>query len=100
MTGKTRKSLNNKNKVICKQCKTEILESDEALECDVCKKILHALCSKVDKKQYENLIKNPSLEYECQFCAPRENVCANDIAEMKTKLNQLDDIRETMYFMS
>lgn len=100
MASKTRKSLNSKNKIICKQCKTQVLESDESLQCDVCEKTLHALCSKLDKKQYDMLIKNPSLEYKCMFCAPSENVCANDIAEIKTKLNQLDEIKETMQFMA
>lgn len=102
MPNKTRKSLNNKSKTICIQCKTQVLESDEALECDSCQKTLHSLCSKLDKKQYDKLVKNPSLEYKCHFCVPSDNVYvgANDLAEIKTKLNQLDDIRDTMHFMS
>lgn len=102
MAGKTRKSLNSKNKIICIQCKTQVLESEEALQCDNCLKTLHFICNKLDKKQYDRLVKNPSLEYKCHFCEPAESmsVCASDLTEIKTKLNQLDEIRETMHFMS
>lgn len=101
MPSKTRRSL-NKNKVICIQCKTQVLESDEALQCDVCEKTLHSMCSKLNKKEYAKLVNNPALEYKCHFCEPVNDasVCANDIKEIKTKLNQLDDIKEAVNFMS
>lgn len=44
MPGKHRKSLNNKKKRdLCSHCKTEVLESDDALECDICNKKIFTL---------------------------------------------------------
>lgn len=101
MPNKIRKSI-NKNKIFCVQCSLEVLESDEALQCDVCLKTLHSQCSKLDKKEYEKLVNNTSLEYKCHFCAPSRDVSvyASNLTEIKTKLNQLDEIKETIQFMS
>lgn len=101
MVGNKRKSLINKNKIICLQCKTEVLESEDCLQCDGCNKNLHSICTKMDKKRIDKLLNNPSLEYKCHFCEPNEsNVVVRELAEIKTKLNQLDDIREAVKFMS
>lgn len=101
MAGNRRKSINNKNKIICLQCKTEVLESDDALQCDACCKTLHSVCTKMDKKRIDKLLNNSSLEYKCHFCEPSEdNTVVHDLKEIKTKLNQLDDIGETIKFMA
>lgn len=73
MPGKTRKSL-NKNKIICVQCKTEVLESDDALQCDVCEKTLHSLCSKLNKTEYDNVINNPNLEYTLTYVRQKKMI--------------------------
>lgn len=101
MVGNRRKSINSKNKIICVQCKTQVLESDDAFQCDACKKTLHSVCTKMDKKRIDKLLKDPSLEYECHFCEKTvDNTVVSDLAEIKTKLNQLDDIKETIQFMA
>lgn len=101
MPGKRRKSLNIKNKMICLQCKTQVLEEEDSMQCDACNKTLHSVCTKMDKKEIEKLLHNDSLEYKCHFCKPNENTSVvSDLAEIKTKLNQLDDIRETIKFMA
>lgn len=100
MPGQSRKSI-NKNKTICVQCKTPVLDNEDSMQCDMCEKTLHCLCTKLDKKQIEKLVNDHSLEYKCHFCAPNNNnTVVSDLAEIKTKLNQLDDIKETMNFMS
>lgn len=100
MPGTKRRSI-NKSKVLCAQCKTQVMESEDSMQCDVCEKTLHTLCTKLDKKQIEKLIKNTSLEFKCHFCAPVDNVSvATELGEINTKLNQLDEIKETMTFMA
>ena len=76
------------------QCKTEVWKSEDAFQCDSCNKTLRYACTNMDKKQIEKLLNENSLEDKCQFCllVGNESV-SNDIAEIKTKRNQLDDIR-------
>lgn len=101
MPPKVRKSINN-SKTICAVCKTPILESDEdSIECDVCKKTLHSICTELNKREYDALVNDHSLEYKCHFCAPKKNVSVGkDLAEIKTQLNQLAEIKETIQFMA
>lgn len=97
MPNKTRKSLNiKKKKIICVACKTEVLESDEAMECDSCNKTLHSLCTQLNKVQIEKLINNPSLEFKCQICEP----CDESSSDIKTMLKEMREMRSTMNFMS
>ena len=42
MGGKGRRSVNNKNIISCCQCKMQIKEKDNFIECDNCHKILHS----------------------------------------------------------
>lgn len=103
MASKVRKSI-NKNIIICAQCSGEVLESEDAIQCDVCNKTLHSLCTTLNKKQFDHFVENPTLQYKCQFCAPKENNndvgVKRDLQEIKTQLNQLTEIKETMNFMS
>lgn len=95
-----RKSI-NKQKLICAQCKTQILEDEDSMQCDVCEKTLHNQCTKLDKKQIDTLTANLSLEYKCFLCSPTKSTSVErDLGEIKTKLNQLDEIKETIKFMS
>lgn len=97
MAGKSRKSLNGKNKIFCLQRKTEILEIEDKFQCDACNKTLHSVCTKMDKKQIDNLLNDNSLEYKCHFCLPPENnFVASELIQIKTQLNQLSEIRETI----
>lgn len=57
MAGNRRKSINNKNKITCLQCKTQVLDSEDAVQCDACNKTLHSVCTKMDKKEIEKLLK-------------------------------------------
>lgn len=108
MPGKVRRSL-NKKKLICGQCKLQVLDDDDAIQCDACEKTLHSFCTKLDKKQYDKLLKNNSLIYNCHLCDDSNNNSSEsssvnmDLLEIKTKLKQLDQLDElikTMQFMS
>lgn len=103
MAGRARQSLNRK-KIICGQCKLQVLDEEDAIQCDACEKTLHSVCTKLDKREYEKLIKNESLQYNCHFCdSGCETSVSNDLLEIKTKLkqlDQLDEITKTIQFMS
>lgn len=97
MPPKPRRSFTNKKqKILCLQCKTEVLESDDAMECDFCKKTLHSLCTQLDKVEIEKLVDNDSLEYKCHFCEPE----SDNKAELKMILNEMREMKQTMNFMS
>ncbi|KAI8119868.1 hypothetical protein CVS40_8785 [Lucilia cuprina] len=97
MPSNVRKSINNQKKIIsCLQCETPVLESDEAIECDLCKKTLHLLCTKLNKVEIEEVMNDDSLDFKCQFCEP-----TNDgNAEFKTILKEMKEMKETIKFMS
>lgn len=104
MPRKTRHSV-NKNKVLCRQCNLQVLDNEDAIQCDACEKTLHSLCTKLDKRQYEKLVKNTSIEYKCHLCINNneESSVSADLLEIKTKLKQLDQLDEittTIQFMS
>lgn len=89
-----------KNKIICGQCNLQILESDDSIQCDCCEKIFHPKCTKLNKKEFQKLLKNDSLVYNCHLCDKTESTIGNDLSEINAKLNQLDEINKTMKFMS
>lgn len=91
--------------VFCGQCKLEVEEEEEnSIQCDKCSKIYHALCTKLDKRQFEYLMNNQDEDYVCHVCnnENEENVKSelNAIKIQLTKLNQLDALQESMSFMS
>lgn len=104
MVGTRRLSL-NKKKTICVQCKLQVLDNDDSIQCDACEKTFHSLCTKLDKRQYEKLVKNSSLTYNCHLCdgSSERSSVSNDLLEIKTKLkqlDQLDEVTKTIQFMS
>lgn len=101
----SRRSIIKNNKLICAQCKLEINEQKEDnISCDNCKKSFHAQCSKLDKRQFEMLVEDESVEYKCHMCEGGENDTIKDeLRFIKTKLNQLDQlssIHESITFLS
>lgn len=104
MPTKSRQSL-NKKKINCDQCQFQVLDDEDSIQCDACERTLHSVCTKMDKRQYEKLLKNTSLRYECHFCdgSSEESSLSNDLLEIKTKLkqlDQLDEVTKTIQFMS
>lgn len=91
-------------KVICGQCKMEIKEEkEENIQCDKCAKLFHSLCTKLDKRQYEHLLDNESEEYVCHLCDESNGSVKEELKEIKTKLNKLDQlsaVTEAIEFMS
>lgn len=105
MAPASRKSLKNVTKTICSQCKCEINEEKEDnIACDKCRKTFHAQCTKLDKRQFENLVENEGEEYVCHLCEGGDDVAIkNDLKLIKTKLCQLDQlsaIHDSITFLS
>lgn len=103
MPSTSRRSV-KKAKIICGQCRMEVKEEKEdSIECDKCAKTFHVLCTKLDKRQYEHLLKNNNDEYVCHLCVGCDNTVGEELQIIKTKLNKLDqltEMQETMNFMS
>lgn len=93
------------NKKFCGQCKLEVNEEvDENIACDKCNKLMHAQCTKLDKRQFEILMDNESEQYICHLCKGDDNVSIKDeLLFIREKLNQLDQltvIKESISFLS
>lgn len=92
-------------KINCGQCKLQVEEEeDDTIQCDKCLITYHALCTKLDKRQYNKLINDENEEFVCHVCNNESggNV-KSELTAIKTqlnKLNQLDDMQESMMFMS
>ncbi|KAI8116852.1 hypothetical protein CVS40_11146 [Lucilia cuprina] len=105
MPSTSRRSIKN-TIIICGQCKLEVKEEKEnSIECDKCGKIFHVICTKLDKRQYEQLLKNQEEEYVCHKCVNVDNssTVGEELQVIKTQLKKLDQLYElqnTMNFMS
>lgn len=103
MPGTSRRSVKSK-KIVCIQCKIEINEKEEdAIECDKCEKKFHVICTMLDKRQYDYLVKHNDEEFICHLCADNSGTIKNELCLIKTELKKLDQIsvlQETMNFMS
>lgn len=100
MAGKSRKSINRK-KVICMQCKGEVKEeTEDSIECDKCCKAFHVMCTKLDKRQYEQLLKKTDEEYVCHLCVGVDGSLTVQLQNINAKLNKLDQLTDSVNFMS
>lgn len=93
------------HKLICAQCKTEIDEQEEEnIACDKCNKVFHSQCTKLDKRQFNLLLENESVEFKCHLCEGGDNeIIKEELLLIKNKLNQLDQlthIQESITFLS
>lgn len=109
----SRRSIKSKT-IICAQCKIEIKEEGDAfIECDKCYKALHSQCTKMDKRQFDYLLKNNNVLFTCHFCdsgEEGEGELKTELKEIKAKLAKLDqlsaiqesnnNIQEAVKFMS
>lgn len=103
MPSSSRRSIKNK-KVLCGQCRMEVKEDKEdIIECDKCERMFHVVCAKLDKRQFDHLLKNKDEEYICYICDD-SNASAGTVKEelqhIKAKLDKLDQLQESMNFMS
>lgn len=76
---------------------------EESIECDKCGRIFHAVCTKLDKRQYDRLLKNSEEEYVCHLCDNDDNTAATvgeELRRIQSKLNKLDQLQESINFMS
>lgn len=100
----SRRSVQVKNKIICIQCKLAIKEeSEESIECDKCSKTFHIQCTHLDKREYQYLLNNESELFTCHLCEGGDKELRNELRQIKTKLDKLDQLSElqtTMQFMS
>lgn len=102
MAARGRRSIKS-NIVICSQCKLEVEEEDDFIECDKCAKKFHVLCTTLDKRGYKYLLDHESEEFVCHLCDNNSGTLKaelNDIKKELKKLDQLSLIQETMNFMS
>lgn len=105
MPAKSHRSVKD-NQIICSHCKLVVNEEEEdSIECDKCRKNYHVLCTKLDKRTYTHLLKNPKEEYVCHHCQNTESsgTIESELAIIKTELKKLDQLsvlQETMNFMS
>lgn len=98
-----RRSTKNIITILCGQCKLQVEEEDDSIQCDKCSNIYHALCTELDKRQYDHLLKNDKEEYVCHLCNECGGNLKKELTIIKTqlkKLNQLDELQESMQFMS
>lgn len=103
MPSTSRRSVKN-TKTLCGQCRMIVKEDkEENIECDKCGKIFHALCTKLDKRQYDRLLKNSEEEYVCHLCdddVSTAGTVKGELQQIQSKLNKLDQLQESMNFMS
>lgn len=102
----SRRSIKTK-KIICGQCKLEAKEDEEeTIQCDKCLITYHALCTKLNKRQYKRLMENENEEFVCHVCDESGGDVQRELSEIKKqltqldKLNQLDAMQQSMTFMS
>lgn len=95
------------SKTICGECELEVKEErEDNIQCDKCAKIFHALCTKLNKRQYDQLCENEEEEFECHKCVGNDNTVRSELLEIKTKLSklnkldQLAELQESVNFMS
>ncbi|XP_017469382.1 PREDICTED: uncharacterized protein LOC108361293, partial [Rhagoletis zephyria] len=77
-------------------------ETEDSIECDKCAKKFHSQCTKLDKRQFQQLLENESEMFVCHLCNGGGEM-ERDLKEIKTKLIQLDqlsEIQKSMTFMS
>lgn len=102
MPPKGRRSV-KKPEFICGQCRMEIKENEEYIQCDKCAKNLHAQCSSLDKRQFQHLLDNESEQFFCNVCNEGGDTVKEELSQIKkqlNKLNQLSELNEAMNFMS
>lgn len=113
----SRRSIANK-RLVCSECKLEIEENEGTIDCDKCNKSFHAVCTKLNKKEFNHLLVHEEEEYVCHICDGNKrnknnnqsasNQKNNNNASITTELNamreemrnQLSAMNETMNFMS
>lgn len=96
-----RRSL-KKQIIVCKECDLDVNEEEEdSIECDKCSGTYHTLCTTLNKRQYNHLMDNEGEEYVCHKCSNESggNV-KRELNAIKTQLKKLDDMQESMTFMS
>lgn len=100
-----------KKKNVCVECKLEVDEDEESIDCDKCNNSFHVVCTKLNKKQFRHLLAHEDEEFVCHVCdssskSNNNNSNGSVAAELNAmrmelkKLDELREMRETMMFMS
>lgn len=100
---KTSRRSVNRTKTICGQCELEVKEEkEENIQCDKCAKIFHVLCTKLDKPQYQHLLDCEEEEFICHMCnnGRDDNIVTKELLLINKKLAKLDELQDSMNFMS
>ena len=68
----------------CKICSIEVKDTDPAVLCDLCGKLIHTDCASIGETQYKNLKESP-LPWYCPYCImelPFSTVKNNDLQKL------------------
>lgn len=102
----SRRSIASK-KIPCNLCKKEIKEDcDDYIQCDICKKDYHFVCSDLNRREFDRLLKNESELYSCEECKEGGGEIRKELNTIKSelkklqKLDKLDQLTESINFMS
>lgn len=67
------------------------------------KKILHVVCTKLNKREYQHLLKNECEDFVCHLCSESSGSLQTELNLIKRELKKLDQLtamHETKNFMS
>ena len=54
-------------KIFCHYCKLEIEDKENSIECDKCENVYHMLCTQLDKRRYERLLRSNVDVFVCML---------------------------------
>ena len=87
----------NSDMVECPDCKKQIGESDEALQCEICENWFHSECQGITKATYKLLAKNARsrvsnnhVHWYCRICDTSAVQIITLVAKISKKHDQLD----------
>ena len=73
----------------CKECCKTVKDSENAIECDICKSWYHLECGKITEKIHDLMSKNASIDWYCQ-------TCKNEIKTLKQENVKLKEENELL----
>lgn len=82
-----------KNTDLCADCRKLVVDEDDALECQICKRWVHARCQNIDQHVYAFIRDHPNngINFFCEGC----NISAAGMVKIMTALKDRVDKLET-----
>jgi len=79
------------NKVYCKKCDEEVLETDFAVGCEICDGWFHMECEEVSAEAYGFLKEYKNVHWYCKTCNKSVASLIKLVASLKQKVEQIDE---------